>query len=85
MRYRILLQVAVHHKPKDNPDADFMRLGATPLNDLLYEAMDTIKYDFKLKEVHKLADGSPHMVEFEAITDINPEIPPSQCAGEEMK
>jgi hypothetical protein len=72
MRYKLNLQVGVYHKPKDNPDADFIKLGTTPLKDLLYEAMENINFNFEVKDILKMADGSTFLVEFESIVDVDP-------------
>ena len=71
MRYRMILQAGAFHKPKNNPDADFMQLTGSP-DKLVQEA---IKHpmQFRLVRSHNLIDGSPHMLEFEATFDINPE------------
>lgn len=73
MRYKLNLQVGVYHKPTDNPDADFIKLGTTPLKDLLYDAMNNLEFNFELKDIHKLADGSAFLVEFESIVDVDPQ------------
>jgi len=73
MRYRLLLQVGAYHKPTDNPDADFITLSSTPPRDLVLEAMNSLNFNFMVKEVHKLADGATHMIEFESIVDVDPE------------
>lgn len=73
MRYRLNLQVGVYHKPKDNPDADWIKLGLTSMKDLLEHAMNELDFNFTVKEIHKLADGSTHLIEFESVVDVDPE------------
>lgn len=73
MRYKLNLQVGAYHKPTEDPDADFIRLSLTPHQDLLFDAMNNLEFNFQVKEIHKLADGSIHLIEFEAITDVDPE------------
>ena len=81
MRYRLLLQLGVFHKPKDNPQADFIKLATVPLKELLYEGMNNVNYEFTVKEIHKLADGTPHTIEFESIVDVDPELPAREGTG----
>lgn len=72
MRYKLNLQIGVYHKPKGNPDADWIKIGMTPMQELL-EIANKLDYDFKLKDIHKLADGSTHLIEFESVVDVDPE------------
>lgn len=69
MRIRILLQVGAMHKPEADPDQDFLKLFKGP-NSVFDWAMDNINLDFRHKETHKLADGTPFLMEFESITDL---------------
>lgn len=69
MRIRMLLQVGAIHKPDDDPDQDFLKLFKGP--DAVFDwALDNTNLDFKHKETHKLADGTPFLMEFESITEV---------------
>jgi len=73
MRCKLNLQLGVYHKPKNNPDADYIKIGTTPMKELLEFAMNELEHNFTVKEIHKLADGSTHLIEFESVVDIDPE------------
>jgi len=71
MRYRMILQAGAFHKPKSNPDMDFMQLMGNP--DMLVQEALRHPMQFRLVRSHNLIDGSPHMLEFEAVVDVDPE------------
>jgi hypothetical protein len=76
----MILQAGAFHKPKNNPDADFMQLTGSP--DMLVQEALKHPMQFRLVRSHNLIDGSPHMLEFEAVLDIDPE--PKQEAQNEV-
>jgi hypothetical protein len=66
MRIRLLLQVGVKDK-----DADFYKLLTTNRAELANWALDQICDDpLTIKKEWKLATGEPHLIEFEAIKDL---------------
>lgn len=70
MRIRILVQVGAFTKDPSNPQADFIKLLQTP-ESILKWAYDELKnYPFELVKLHQLADGSAHLMEFEAIKEV---------------
>ena len=71
MRTRILLQVGAYHKDKTNPQADFLKLASYNSYDvweLLREHLN-LKHVWKIKKIWRLLDKTPHLIEFEAITE----------------
>lgn len=69
MKIKIKIQVGAYHKPQDDPDRDFRRLLQTP-EDLLEWVMEDLEHHFKVGKVWRMADGTPHLIEFEAETFI---------------
>lgn len=69
MRIRLLLQVGAYHKEKENPDADFLKLYESP-ETIMRWAMEEIDHNFRVKQEHKMADGTPFLIEFESVSDV---------------
>ena len=70
MRAKLTLQVGAFHKDQESPDADFLKLLDNP-KELLEWVMNSWHFEFKVKDIYRLADGCPHLIQFEAITDRN--------------
>jgi hypothetical protein len=72
MRHRILIQLAVFDKKgKYWEDAvNLIDVVKDPYRKLTNDVLKNIlTYDFHVHKIHRLADGTPHLVEFEAIKD----------------
>lgn len=66
MKIKIKVQVGAFHKSKEHPDGDFLYLIRDP-NEIIEDVLAK-EHQFKVKNVHRLADGSIHLIEFEAET-----------------
>jgi len=70
MRYRMILQIGAFHKPKENPDIDFIALSQDP--QALTQMALQQPFAFRPIARHTLIDGTPHLLEFEAVVDVDP-------------
>lgn len=68
MRVRLLLQVGAYHKEPENPDADFLKLLSN--KEELLKWTQSLDYNFKVKQEHKMIDGTPFLIEYEAVVDV---------------
>ena len=72
MRHRILIQMAIFDK-KGAYWSDAVNLSDVakePHRKLTDQVLKNIMtYNFHVLKIHRLADGTPHLIEFEAIKD----------------